>query len=145
MPADDRFFVDTNLLLYCYDSAVPQKRDNARVWLDRLWDSGQGRVSWQVLHEFSANAERRVRAAKQEARTVIESFALWDPVENSLGLVRRCRERMDDAPGSYCDGLILAAAEQAGCAWLLSEDFQAGRKYGSVTVVNPFRQSPKDF
>jgi len=51
---------------------------------------------------------------------------------------------MDQADLSYWDALILAASERLGCRWLLSEDFQHGRKYGSVLVLNPFRTKPED-
>ena len=36
------------------------------------------------------------------------------------------------------DALILAAAIEAGCETLYSEDFQHGRRFGDLTVVNPF-------
>jgi predicted nucleic acid-binding protein len=36
------------------------------------------------------------------------------------------------------DAVILAAASQAGCRLLLSEDLQDGFTWGGVTVVNPF-------
>jgi predicted nucleic acid-binding protein len=39
--------------------------------------------------------------------------------------------------------MIVAAAEQTGCRYLLSEDFQAGRRFGDVTVVNPFETGPE--
>ncbi len=52
---------------------------------------------------------------------------------------------MDTAQLSFWDALIVAAAERRGCQWLLSEDFQAGRKIGPVTVVNPFRALPEEF
>jgi predicted nucleic acid-binding protein len=45
----------------------------------------------------------------------------------------------------YWDALILTSAETLGCRWLLTEDFQEGRKYGSVEVVNPFTAAPKAF
>ena len=51
---------------------------------------------------------------------------------------------MDRAGIPYWDSLIVAAAEVAGCSYLLSEDFQEGRKFGSVTVVNPFHSSPSE-
>jgi predicted nucleic acid-binding protein len=101
-----------------------------------------GRLSWQVIHEFSANAERMSRVARLTARQAVAFFVLWDPAPPNLETISRCWQWMDKVQVSFWDGLILAAAEQAGCAWLLSEDFPAGRKYGSVTVVNPFRQSP---
>jgi predicted nucleic acid-binding protein len=40
------------------------------------------------------------------------------------------------------DASILAAAAEAGCDVLLSEDFQDGFRWQGVTVVNPFRASP---
>jgi predicted nucleic acid-binding protein len=36
------------------------------------------------------------------------------------------------------DSLILAAAEQAGCTTLYTEDMQHGQEIGSLTIVNPF-------
>jgi len=52
---------------------------------------------------------------------------------------------MDRAGISYWDSLILAASESLQCRWLLSEDFQAGRTYGSVEVVNPFETDAHSF
>ena len=45
----------------------------------------------------------------------------------------------------YWDSLIVASAETADCAWLLSEDIQAGQRFNAVTVVNPFRSGPEEF
>ena len=39
---------------------------------------------------------------------------------------------------SFQDALVIRAAEQAGCERLYSEDLQAGRRFGPVSVVNPF-------
>jgi len=36
------------------------------------------------------------------------------------------------------DSLILAAAQQAGCTTVYSEDMQHGQAIGSLTIVNPF-------
>jgi predicted nucleic acid-binding protein len=40
---------------------------------------------------------------------------------------------------SVYDALIVAAAQDAGCPLLLSEDLQPGQKFGTLTVENPFR------
>ena len=142
MSAGDRFFVDTNVLLYSVDAAEARKQVSARQWLAALWESGAGRLSWQVLHEFYANAVRKLRTPAPAARAMVEVYAQWQPVDTSLGLVQRAWHWMDEAQLSYWDSLILAAAERAACAWLLSEDFQDGRRLGSLTVVDPFRASP---
>ena len=141
----ERFFVDTNLLLYSVDSSQPEKQNRARLWLTLLWEGGGGRLSWQVLHEFYANAERKERVARSLARKNVEVFVQWQPVEMSLGLIQQGWHWMDRAQLSYWDSLIVAAAERAGCRWLLSEDFQSGRSLASVTVVNPFLRAPEEF
>ena len=144
MPASDRFFVDSNVLLYSVDASVPVKREQARRWLAALWESGAGRLSWQVLQEFYVNAERKTGLASTAARKLVETFALWQPVGMSLGVVARGWYWMDKAHVHFWDGLILGSAERAGCVWLLSEDFQAGQKFGDLTIVSPFRMAPEE-
>jgi predicted nucleic acid-binding protein len=145
MPAGDRFFVDTNVVLYSVDAGEPVKQKAAREWMSALWEHGAGSLSWQVLHEFYSNAVRKLGLKNVTARTTVESLAFWQPADHDFSLIRRSWRWMDEAQLSYWDGLIVAAAEQAGCAWLLSEDFQAGRKFGFVTIVNPFRERPESY
>jgi predicted nucleic acid-binding protein len=134
-------FVDTNVLLYTLDSAHKAKQAAARGWADALWKHRAGRLSWQVLHEFYANAAK-IGAPLATVRRLVESYAEWQPIGFSLSLTQRAWHWGDQAGLSYWDALILAAAERSGCGWLLSEDFQAGRKYGTVQVVNPFQAEP---
>jgi predicted nucleic acid-binding protein len=42
---------------------------------------------------------------------------------------------------SVYDALIVAAAQDAGCQLLLTEDLQDGQKFGTLTVENPFRRA----
>jgi predicted nucleic acid-binding protein len=52
---------------------------------------------------------------------------------------------MDQAQLAYWDALIVAAAERAGCQVLLTEDFQEGKSFGPVQIVNPFHRRPEEF
>jgi predicted nucleic acid-binding protein len=141
MPGD-RVFVDTNVILYSLDSRHPKKSEQARAWLDHLWSTGDGRISWQVLHEFYANAVRKLNMPATEAREAVSMFATWRPGGMDFALVERGWYWMDRAQLSYWDGLILASTERLGCSVLLSEDFQSGRDYEGIRVVDPFRQTP---
>ena len=145
MSAGDGFFVDSNLLLYYVDPVESGKRERAGEWLDYLWTTGRGRLSWQVLHEFYWNAVRKMRLEPARAREMVDDLARWRPVDTSLGLVQRAWEWMDDAQLSYWDALILAASERSGAVYLLSEDFQQDRRYGDIQVLNPFQHGPSDF
>jgi len=143
MPADSTF-VDINVLLYSFDARETVKCAQARRWLDYLWRTGEGRMSWQVLHEFYANAIRKLRVPPIEVREAVSLFSRWRPGGINFAVVERGWYWMDQAQLSYWDSLILASAERLGCAILLSEDFQGGRNYEGVRVINPFEQSPPD-
>lgn len=145
MPAADRFFVDTNVLLYQVDASETVKRARAHSWMDALWEAGAGALSWQVLHEFYVNATKKLSSSTSYARRVVELFTQWQPVDTTYALIQRAWYWGDKAGLSYWDALIVAAAERRGCQWLLSEDFQAGQKLGSIIVVNPFGKLPEEF
>jgi predicted nucleic acid-binding protein len=145
MSGVETFFVDSNLPLYHVDPVDHNKRERASEWLDHLWMAGAGRLSWQVLHEFYWNAVRKMRLNRPAAREIVEDLSHWRPVDTSVGLIREAWEWMDAAQLSYWDALILAAGQRAGARYLLSEDFQEGRSFGSVQVLNPFEHSPSEF
>jgi predicted nucleic acid-binding protein len=141
----DHFFVDTNVLLYSVDATDAAKHARARQWMDALWNTDSGRLSWQVLNEFYWNAVGKLKTPAVRVRENVEALALWQPVGFGLGLLHRAWYWSDRGGVAYWDSLILAAAESTGCKYLLSEDFRAGRKFGDLTVVNPFLASPEDF
>lgn len=76
---------------------------------------------------------------------MVETLSQWRPGEMSFGVIERAWHWMETAQLSYWDSLILASAERLECEWLLSEDFQTGRSYGQVTVIDPFKRQPGDF
>ena len=143
--AGSSFFVDTNVLLYSLSAREPAKQAVAAGWLDLLWAAEEGQISWQVLHEFYAKAVQKLGVPTAVARSTANRYVLWSPVAPSESLLQRAWHWCDAAQINFWDALILAAAEQVGCRYLLSEDFQAGRHFGSVTVVDPFARGPDEF
>jgi predicted nucleic acid-binding protein len=145
MSGADNFFADSNLLLYCVDPVESEKRVRALEWLDQLWMTGSGRLSWQVLHEFYWNAVRKMRLEPARAREMVEDLSHWKPVDSTLGLIQQAWYWVDTAQLAYWDALILAAAQRSGARYLLTEDFQGDRHYQDIQVLNPFDHSPSDF
>ncbi|HEY1340391.1 MAG TPA: PIN domain-containing protein [Bryobacteraceae bacterium] len=138
-----RVFVDTNVLLYSLDSVNRAKQSAARRWLGELWESGSGCMSWQVLNEFYYNATVKLGASPAAIRSSVQLYTGWEFADLDLELLRRAWHWIDEAGLNYWDALILASAERLECGSLLSEDFQAGRQYGGVRIVNPFLTSPE--
>jgi predicted nucleic acid-binding protein len=140
MPAGDSYFVDTNVFLYRFDAQDPVKRRIADECIGALWSSGTGRISWQVIFEFYANVVTKAKLSSSIAREAVEDLLLWNPLPPSDGMLHRAWHWCDSAQLNFWDAMIVAAAEQSGARYLLTEDLQADRQFGTVTVLNPFKQ-----
>jgi predicted nucleic acid-binding protein len=133
-------FVDTNVLVYAEDVDAKAKHDAARDLLIELWNNRDGVVSIQVLQEFYVNVTRKLKKpiAPARALTIVEEYLTWTVVENTGTLLIGGARLQQKAQLSFWDALIVQAAIEAGCDRLYSEDLNAGQRFGSVVVVNPF-------
>jgi predicted nucleic acid-binding protein len=140
----DRVFVDTNVLLYEWDGQDSAKQRRAIEWMHHLWDGGSGRLSFQVLAEFYRGATQKLRPAlpAPKAQNHVRTLFTWKPVAIDADILNAAWREQERYKLSWWDALIVAAAQRAGCRTLLSEDFQAGQKFGDLTVVNPFATAP---
>ena len=136
----DRTFVDTNVLIYAHDIDAGRKHDVAKAVLRDLWAERAGVLSTQVLQEFYVNATRKLKKplARQEARTVVETYAAWcvegiTPADVSMAFQIEDRARV-----GFWDALIVAVAVRCGARRLLSEDLNAGQRIAGLTIHNPF-------
>jgi predicted nucleic acid-binding protein len=86
-----------------------------------------------------------MRLEPARGREIVEDLANWRPVENTIGLIQEAWRWTDSAQLAYWDALIVAAARRSGARYLLSEDFQAGRQFGELHVINPFERAASDF
>jgi predicted nucleic acid-binding protein len=135
----DKYFVDTNILIYAHDRSSGIKHERARQLVKGLWTSGQGVLSTQVLQELCVNLRRKVARpiGVDEIRRLIHDYMSWEIVVNTSEAVIRTLEIEVGYKISFWDALILQAAEQAGAVILYSEDLAAKQSYGTVRVVNP--------
>ncbi len=138
-------FVDTNVLVYSRDTAELDKHRKAASWMAHLWNTRQGRLSYQVLQEFYVTVTEKLDPGldRAAARQVVRSLLPWRPVPIDTRVLEGAWRIQDRHRLSWWDSLIAAAAEVAGCAYLLTEDLQDDSMLGPVRVVNPFRVSPE--
>jgi predicted nucleic acid-binding protein len=128
----DAFF-DTNVFLYLLLGNAA-KADRAEALL-----ASGGVVSVQVLNEFASVALRKKAVNFSELREILStvraacSVAPLEIGTHELGLQLAERYRF-----SIYDSLIIAAALQAGCSVLYSEDLQHGQCIDKLTIRNPF-------
>jgi predicted nucleic acid-binding protein len=137
----DKYFVDTNILIYAHDPASGSKRDRARQLIEHLWQSGQGVLSTQVLQELCVNLRRKVARPLpvDEIQQLIQDYLSWEVIVNTPQSTIQALEIELRYKVSFWDALVINAAETAGAAILYSEDLATGQKYGSVRVMNPLK------
>jgi predicted nucleic acid-binding protein len=133
-------FVDSNILIYAHDQDAAGKRELAAGLLEELWESGNGRLSTQVLQEFFVNATSRLPTplARSMAREVVRTYAVWARDSTTPETITRAIDIADLARLSFWDALILASAEQCGASRLLTEDLNHGQRIVGVRIENPF-------
>ena len=135
----DKFFVETNILIYAHDRSAGIKHQRARHAIERLWTTGQGVLSTQILQELCVKF--RCKLARplpgEEVRRLIQDYLSWEIVANSPEAVLQALEIEVRYKISFWDAMVLQAAEQSGTAILYSEDLAAGQSYGPVQVMNP--------
>ena len=131
-------FLDTNVLVYAYDSNEPRKQVIAQGLLKRAV-LGELMISTQVLAEFAVTFLHK--AAKKrppsEVKKLLDVLAPIRLIVPDAEIVRRAVEAREAYGLHFYDGMIVAAAERGGCEQILSEDLNAQQYFG-IEVTNPF-------
>jgi len=140
----DRIFVDTNVLVYAWDSTEPEKQKRALAWMTYLWQARTGRLSYQVLAEFYITVTKKLVPGMEpeRARRNVRLFFPWHPVQIDSRAIETAWLVQDRYRLSWWDALIVSSAQGAGCRYLLTEDLRSGEEFLGIKIVNPFLVSP---
>jgi predicted nucleic acid-binding protein len=137
----DKYFVDTNILMYAHDAAGGVKHERARALVEELWRSRSGAVSTQILQELVVNLRRKAGnpLGSKAIRDIVTDYLSWQVVVNGGDAILEALELEERYQISFWDALVIQAARACGAQVLYSEDLSDGQMYGSVRVVNPLR------
>lgn len=132
-------FLDTNVLIYCFEKRFPAKRETARRLLAK---TSEWVVSWQVVQEFSNVALHKMEEPMdaEDLQDFLRLVLLPNCAVMPTGEIYRQALNIHKATQyRFYDSLIVASALSAGVQYLHTEDLQAGRTFGGLTLVNPFK------
>ncbi|MGA9335776.1 MAG: PIN domain-containing protein [Rudaea sp.] len=133
-----RSFIDSNVVVYAEASDEPRKQHVALRLLRELKLSGEGVVSTQVLQEYCNVGLRKLNLEPSHLRLQLASLSRFDVVRPCVETIRAALDLQQTRSLSFYGALIVAAAQQAGCAILYSEDMHAGENFDGVKIVDPF-------
>jgi predicted nucleic acid-binding protein len=136
----DRVFVDSNVFVYLFDADSPDKQLKSRNLLEELSQESILVVSTQVIQEFYVSVTRMLKRPlpPQEATEATRSLSAYSIVQVDVPLIFRAIELSQSETVSFWDAMIIRAGMESGCARILSEDLQHGRRLGDTKIENPF-------
>lgn len=130
-------FIDTNILVYCYSSDEPEKREVAL----NLVKSSNAIISTQVLTEFSNTMKKKFGLTWDEISVVIRETTsnLLIHINMTDTILQACQ--IASRYGlSFYDSLIISSALEKRCNIIYSEDMHDGLVINEILkIVNPFK------
>ena len=135
----DKYFVDTNILMYAHDTSTGAKHERAKALIAELWRDRTGVVSTQVLQELCVNLRRKAGRPidVKTTREIVADYLTWQVVVNSGESILGALDLEERYQISFWDALVVQSAQTAGADVLYSEDLSDSQHYGSIRVVNP--------
>ncbi len=134
----DKVFVDTNVFVCLFDRDARVKQARAAALVEEEAEAIV--ISTQVLQEFYVTVTRKLGKPlpEPEAEAAVRRLAALSVVDIDVDLVLAAVTSSRRHRISYWDALIVEAALRGECRRLLTEDLQHGRRFGDLTVENPF-------
>lgn len=129
-------FFDSNVLIYAYSTDARRQRALTTI-------AGGGVISAQVLNEFTNVLRKKQKQDWPVIEAAVQSlrFRFPDIVPLTSATHAAALALARDHTLGFYDALIVAAAIEAGCDTLYSEDLQHGRSFSGLSIVNPFLAS----
>jgi len=140
MPA--RVFVDTNIWLYSLIQRV-EGDDRHRQATDFLLHLACPVINSQVIREICSNLIKNAKMPEEQLRVLAHGwYQACDVITSNAAQYLLASRLRESYSLSYWDSLIVAAAIDAGCTRLFSEDMQHGQTIENcLTIINPFRST----
>ena len=140
-----KIFIDTNILVYAFDSNEKDKQEIAQNLLADEGSTGEITLSTQVLQEFFVTVTRKLKEplSIDDASKTIQLFSVYPIIQITPKLILKAIERHQYESFSFWDALIVEAALLSGAQILFSEDMQDERQIGKLKISNPFSRLNK--
>jgi len=135
-------FIDTNLFIYQLEALDERKFSTADHIIRQGIETRNACISFQVVQECLNIALRKAETplSTDQTRSYLENvLAPLFRVPASISLYNRALDVQARYRYGFYDSLIVAAALDAGCTRLYSEDLQDGQRIEGLTIENPFR------
>ncbi len=137
------FLIDSNILIYAYDTTSPTKHEKAKILLEKCWQKqNMYAISTQNLAEFFVIITQKVPfpLSIEEAEQIIKditSFPYWKILHYDEQTILRSIFYYKKTKKHFWDSLIVATMLQDGIVNIYTENVSDFQSFSEIQVVNP--------
>lgn len=135
-----KVFFDTNILVYTVDKKDREKTQTSRDIMRSVTQDHSPVLSTQIVQEFYNATTSKLKIDKIVAKNLVHNFRNMEIVVIDLIMIEQAIDISILFQLSFWDSLVVAAAEQANCSYLISEDLNSGQRIRGIEIVNPFEK-----
>jgi predicted nucleic acid-binding protein len=133
-----KYFLDTNFLIYCFSSSEERKQAQCLSVLKQGKNSVRFVLSTQVLSEFTSVMISKYNADPRTIKQIIEDLRGFEIVRIDQEMILSAIDIHILFNYSFWDSMIITAAKESNCSFLLTEDMRDGHHISGLTITNPF-------
>ncbi|MBI4043718.1 MAG: PIN domain-containing protein [Candidatus Diapherotrites archaeon] len=142
MTANEWGLVDSNILIYAFDSSEGQKHERAKRFLFERLDAHDACVSIQNLVEFHANATGRIQApiSMELSKTTLNKLSnTLMVIEYGFQTVLHAISYQQSKGVPFWDALLIATMEENSVGLIYTEDEKHFQGIPWLKVLNPLK------
>jgi predicted nucleic acid-binding protein len=146
MKENSMVLIDTNILVYAFDSSEPHKNKIAKEFLQACWNGEkQAAISLQNINECYAVLTTKVKRplARGVAKEIINGFlrmVSWAKLVPTGKTSSRAISIHDQYGVPFWDALLSATMLQYGITTIYTENIKDFKKIKEITAINPFKR-----
>lgn len=139
MRTKSKVFIDSNFFIYLLNKYEKEKRRQCAALLLELEETSSIVISTQVVKEVSAVLLRKYHYPVDDLKVLLSQMERFEVVETPMSVIRNGIDIMQSYQLSFWSALICAAAHQAKCTAIVTEDMNDGQKILGMKIRSPFR------
>ncbi len=135
--------IDTNIMVYAYDTSEGTKHETAKRILKEIWEEGGGIVCVQNLMEFFVVITRKVEYPIEigEAKTIIEDIIKsdkWRVIDRDVDTFLNAVDLVYRHNAHFWDSVIAACMQENEVTDIVTENKADFENIPDINVIFPF-------
>ena len=134
----EKYFLDTNFLVYLLSDDEPEKRKKCFEILKNSKRHRRFVLSTQVIKEFTSVMIGKHKLYPLEVKPIIDKLCEYEVLTIQIEMIKDAIDIHLLNKLSFWDSLILSTAISSKCDYILTEDMQHDQIIKGVQIKNPF-------